>query len=180
MGPDRLALAAGVPAVDQFPWRAWRRLSAAVLREETARVIGWSDPRGEWPLREAIAEYLGEARGITCTADQVVVASGSRPLVEMAVRGLAVPASQVWFEEPGDPASRAVLEALGLKAVPVPVDAEGLDVEQGRAAAPDARLAVVAPSHHYPLGVTMSLERRRALLDWVVAHDAYIIENVIW
>lgn len=176
---NRLSLIAGVPAIDHFPWKAWRKLSAAVLREDTARVIGWADPRGELSLREAIAEYLGEARGILCTPDQIVVASGSRPIVETAARSLARPGSQVWFEEPGDPVSRAVIEALGLTPVPIPVDEEGLDVDQGRVVAPAAKLALVAPSHHYPLGVTMSLDRRRALLGWAAANDAWIIENEI-
>ena len=179
-GPERtLTLVAGVPAIDHFPWKAWRKLSAEVLREEAARIVGNADPRGELPLREAIAEYLAEARGILCTPDQIVVASGSKPLVETAVRMLEMPNRAVWFEEPGDPASRAVLEALGLMPVPIAVDGDGLDVDLGRVIAPAAKLALVAPSHHYPLGVTMSLDRRRALLDWAAENKAWIIENEI-
>lgn len=176
---DAFSLVAGVPAIDHFPWKAWRKLSAAVLREDAARIVGWADPRGELPLREAIAEYLGEARGIVCTPDQIIVASGSRPLVEAVVRSLPLPNRLVWFEEPGDPVSRAVLQALGLTPVPIPVDGDGIDVGRGCAIAPAAKLAVVAPSHHYPLGVTMSLERRRALLEWAAKSKAWIIENEI-
>lgn len=174
-----LPLAPGVPAVDRFPFELWARLSARVARTCTFDVIGWADPRGELALRKAIAAHLAAARGIRCTADQIVVASGSQPIVEMLVRAIAAPGTAVWFEEPGDPASRAVLETLGLEPVPVPVDEHGLDVAAGTHAAPLARLALVAPSHHYPLGFTMSLERRRALVDWAARRKAFVIENEI-
>lgn len=175
----QLPLAAGVPALDQFPWSAWSKLSNDVLRSHTTRVIGSADPRGELALREAIAEYLGAARGIDCSPDQIIVTSGSQPVVEAVARALAEPGDSVWVEEPGDPASRAAIKALGMRPVAVPVDAEGLDVTYGRRLAPGARLALVATSHHYPLGVTMSLERRHALLAWAAACGAKIIENEI-
>lgn len=172
-------LAPGVPAIDRFPWNVWARLSADVVRRESARMSLWADPRGELPLREAIAEYLGAVRGIACSTEQVIVANGSQPIVETLARALAAVGDAVWCEEPGDPAARAVLAALGLRPVPVPVDDCGLDVEQGERLAPHARLALVASSHHYPLGVTMSLERRRALLAWAARSGAWIVENEI-
>lgn len=174
-----LPLAPGVPAIDRFPWHDWTRLSARVLRRPSARLVGWGDPRGELPLRAAIADHLAEARGIDCEPNQVIIGSGSQPLVEMLVRSIAAPGDAMWFEEPGDPASRAVLQNLGLEPVPIPVDAEGLNVDNGRIAAPRARLALVAPSHHYPLGIPMSDRRRRALVDWAANQRAWIIENEI-
>ncbi len=174
-----LPLAPGVPAVDRFPFDLWTHLSARLARSRAFELIGWADPRGELELREAIAEHVASARGIHCTAEQIIVASGSQPIVEMLVRAVAVPGASVWFEEPGEPASRAVLAALGLKPEPVPVDEQGLDVDAGVHAAPLARLALVAPSHHYPLGFTMSLERRRALVAWAARRRAFVIENEI-
>lgn len=172
-------LVPGIPAVDRFPWRQWTRLSAQVLRRHTVRAFSWADPRGELPLREAVAEYLAAFRGLPCHPDQVVIANGSQTLVELLIRTLGQPGDRVWFEEPGDPASRAVLAGLGLAPVPVPVDQQGLDVVKGMRIAPDARFALVATSHHYPLTVTMSTQRRRALLDFSAASGAWIIENEI-
>jgi GntR family transcriptional regulator / MocR family aminotransferase len=172
-------LAPGIPAVDRFPWRKWTRLSAQVFRRHTVRAFSWADPRGERPLREAVAEYLSAFRGLPCHPDQVVIANGSQTLVELLMRTISQPGDRIWFEEPGDPASRSVLQGLGLVTVGVPVDEKGLDVEQGLRIAPDANLALVATSHHYPLTVTMSMQRRRALLDFSAASGAWIIENEI-
>lgn len=174
-----LPLAPGVPAIDHFPSGVWSRLFAQILGSAGARIVAWGDPQGEWPLRTAIAEYLEATRGICCRPEQVIVASGSQPLVEVIVRAAASAGDDVWFEEPGDPASRAVLGSLGLRPVPVPVDDKGLDVRAGLRAAPDACLALVAPSHHYPLGIAMSLARRRALLEWAGRRGAWVIENEI-
>jgi GntR family transcriptional regulator/MocR family aminotransferase len=172
-------LAPGVPALDLFPWRVWNRISASLLGRRETRLFAWSDPRGEPALREAIAEYLGTLRGLSCDADQVIVGNGSHSLVERVLHVLTQPGDEVWFEEPGDPDSRAVLRAAGLDPVPVPVDEEGIDVAAGMRAAPRARLAIVAPSHHYPLGVTLSEARRRSLLAWAERAGAWIVENEI-
>jgi GntR family transcriptional regulator / MocR family aminotransferase len=174
-----LPLAPGIPAIDRFPWNVWSQLSVKLCRTAASRLVSWGDPRGELPLREAIAEYLGVTRGIGCSPEQIIVASGSQPLVETFTRAIAHAGDRVWFEEPGDPASRGVLRAMGLETVPVPVDDKGIDVEAGRLAAANARFAIVAPSHHYPLGFSMSLTRRKALLDWAEQHEAWIVENEI-
>jgi GntR family transcriptional regulator/MocR family aminotransferase len=174
-----LPLAPGIPAIDRFPWRVWTKLSNDILRTRTIRAIAPADPRGEPVLRDAVADYLGTFRGVPCSPEQVIIANGCQPIIEMLVHALAKPGDAVWFEEPGDPASRAVLENLGVKPIPIFVDDEGLDVNEGRRAAPEARLALVAPSHHYPLGVTMSTARRRALLDWAAERGAWVIENEI-
>lgn len=175
----QLPLAPGIPAIDRFPWQQWTRLSAHVLRRYAESAFACGDPRGEPALREAVAEYLASHRGLCCHPDQVVIANGSQALVELLVRTVAKPGDRVWFEEPGDPASRAVLEALGLKPVPVPVDRHGMDVEAGLRLAPKARLVLASLSHHYPLAVTMSTPRRQALLAFSAATGAYVIENEI-
>lgn len=172
-------LTPGVPALDVFPWRVWNRISASLLRRRESRLIAWGDPRGEPALREAVAEYLGALRGLSCSPDQVIIGNGSQSLVEMVLHVLTRRGDDVWFEEPGDPASRAVLTAAGLNPLPVPVDHEGIDVAEGCRLAPRAKLAVVAPSHHYPLGVTLSDTRRRGLLRWAAQTDSWIIENEI-
>ena len=87
------------------------------------------------------------------------------------------PGDAVWMEDPGYPAARRTLEALRARLVPVPVDAGGIDVAAGRAREPAARMAYVTPSHQFPTGVTMTMARRLALLDWAQAAGAWIMED---
>src|SRR5262249_60885720 len=137
-----LPLSPGVPALDQFPWRDWARITARLLRERPARALGYDEPRGDRGLRQAIAEYLGQARGIACTADHVIVVAGSQQGIDLTARAVAAPGAEVWVENPGYPPARAALASAGLGIVPVPVDAEGLDAAKGTEAAPRARLAL--------------------------------------
>jgi GntR family transcriptional regulator/MocR family aminotransferase len=174
---ERLPLATGIPALDHFPWRDWTRITARLYRERPLDALAHGDPQGERALREAIAEHLGAARGIACTAEQILVVSGSQQGIDLAARALARPGDAIWTEEPGYPVGRAALQAAQLERIPIPVDAEGIDVAVGVERAPAARLALVTPSHHYPLGFTMSLRRRLALLDWAERADAWILED---
>ncbi|MFI4986726.1 MAG: PLP-dependent aminotransferase family protein, partial [Alphaproteobacteria bacterium] len=175
--PQLKIFAPGIPALDAFPFEEWRRLLARVSRREGRHLFHAADPRG-WPaLRRAIAAYLGPARGVVCEPDQVIILSSARQAVDLTARLLADPGDTVWAEEPGYPESRATLEAAGLALALVPVDGEGLCTEDGRRLAPYARLASVTPSHHYPLGTTMSLARRLDLLDWARQSGAVVIED---
>jgi GntR family transcriptional regulator/MocR family aminotransferase len=174
---ERLPLATGIPALDHFPWSDWARITARLHRERPLDALGHGDPQGERALREAIAEYLGAARGIACAAEHILVVAGSQQGIDLTARALARPGDAIWTEEPGYPVGRAALQAAQLQRVPVPVDAEGIDVAAGVRRASAARLALVTPSHHYPLGFTMSLRRRLALLDWAERADAWILED---
>lgn len=112
-----------------------------------------------------------------CTADQVIVLSSAQEAFELACRVLVDPDDQAWLEEPAWSGARGALAGAGARIVPVAVDEAGLDVAQGIAAAPDARLAYVSPSHQFPIGVTLSLERRMALLGWASRAGAWILED---
>jgi GntR family transcriptional regulator/MocR family aminotransferase len=170
-------LTPGLPALDHFPWAEWSRLTARVLRGRPAAALGYADPRGHGPLRQAIAAHLGGMRGILCSPEQIVVVAGSQQGIDLAARAVAMPGEACWYEEPGYPIGRAALDAAGIAVIPVPVDADGLDPAAGRRLAPAARLALVAPAHQYPLGATMTLARRLALLDWAEQAGAWIIED---
>ena len=174
---DALPLATGVPALEEFPWRDWARISARVFRDRPAAALAYGDPQGLPELRSAIADYLGAARGIVCDPDQIVVVSGSQQGIDLTARVVASPGDTAWFEDPGYGAARAALTAARLKVALVPADRDGIDVARGVADAPTARLAMVTPSYHYPLGGTLSLPRRRALLAWAHATGASILED---
>ena len=175
----QLPLAPWMPAFDRFPWGEWARLTNQICREQPLNAISYGDPQGELPLREAITEYLGAARGIVCRPEQIVVMSGTEMTLGFAAQRVASPGSTVWVEEPTYSFVHRLMPALGLKSAFVPVDGAGLDVAEGVRRAPDARLVLVSPSHQYPLGVTFNMTRRAALVDWAHESGAWILENEI-
>lgn len=164
-------------AFEHFPLRIWNRLVTRHSRHASARSLDYGDPMGSRDLREVIANYLRTARGVRCEAQQVVIVSGSQQGLEISTRVLLDPGDRVWMEEPGYGLAHRVFAMGGLKVVPVPVDAEGLDVVSGVRMRPDARAALVTPSHQYPLGVTLSASRRMQLLDWAERSGSWIIED---
>ena len=175
-GPPR-AFRIGTPGVDLFPVALWWRLASRRLRAMTPSQLDYGDPAGLRALREAIAEHVRTARGTRCGADQILIVAGAQQGLELISRVLLDPGDRVWMEEPGYPGARSALLGAGARILPVPVDAEGLDVEKGARRAGDARLVYVTPSHQYPLGVPMSLPRRLALLRWASRARAWVIED---
>jgi GntR family transcriptional regulator/MocR family aminotransferase len=171
------AFTPGLPELAQFPFEDWARLLAKHWRDPPSSFLIGSDPLGWPPLRAALAAHLGAARAVRCTAAQVVIVSGAQQALDLAARVLVDPGDRVWVEEPGYQGLKGALLASGAALVPVPVDAEGLDVAAGRRLAPGARMACVSPSWHYPLGLTMSLARRLELLGWAREADAFVLED---
>ena len=167
----------GVPAADLFPTALWSRMSAQAAREAAGTPAGYPDARGEPKLRAEIAGYLAVARGFACHPSQVFVTNGYAGAFGIAMRALQLHGAQTWVEDPGYPFARTAAAWAGLTCVPVPVDGEGIDVAEGIVRAPDARLALVTPGQQAPLGVTLSLDRRHALLDWAHAGDRWIVED---
>jgi GntR family transcriptional regulator/MocR family aminotransferase len=167
----------GLPALDAFPRKVWSRLTARRARMLPLQALLAPDTPGHGPLRDAIASYVSVSRGVACTAGHVIVTPGFQGALALIARALMKSGDAVWFEDPGYFFARQALELCGARAVPVPVDAEGIDVAAGVAAAPRARFAYVTPSHQAPLGVALSLPRRLALLAWAAAAESFIIED---
>jgi GntR family transcriptional regulator/MocR family aminotransferase len=171
------AFRTGLPALDAFPSKLWLRLTARQWRRPGRDLLGYGDPLGHAPLRRAIAQYAAAARGVRCTADQVVVVSGSQQALDLTARVLLDPGDEVWMEDPGYLGARAAFVSAGAKLASIPLDREGIDVTAGMRLAPRARLVYTTPSHQYPLGVTMSAARRLALLDWTARSGAWVVED---
>lgn len=171
------AFRAGTPALDQFPFEIWSRLLGRHTRYLNASAMRYQDDAGYRPLREAIAHHVTLSRQVRCTPDQVIIVAGSQGALDLAARVLLNPDDAVWVEDPGYLGARGALQAVGAHIIPVPVDDDGLMVETGIERAPDARLVYLTPSHQFPLGVTLSLARRLALLDWAKRASAYILED---
>jgi GntR family transcriptional regulator / MocR family aminotransferase len=164
----------GIPDARLFPYQTWRRLIARELRAGTSGQRMYEHAAGHPPLRAAIARHVGVARGVPADADDVLVTSGTQQAVELIARVLLAPGDRVAVEDPGYTMPRLAFQAQGLRVVPIPVDAEGLVVDQ---LPDDVKLVYVTPSHQFPLGVAMSLPRRLALLRWASRHGAAIVED---
>ncbi|UDM53120.1 PLP-dependent aminotransferase family protein [Cupriavidus sp. MP-37] len=167
----------GLPALDAFPRKIWSRIVSRHARGGGPAMLAYPEPVGYLPLRQHIATYLGLSRGVTCLPHQVFITSGYRATLELVLRSLASPGDRMWFEDPGYLLARNFLAETGVQLVPVPVDAEGINVERGIEREPEARFALVTPSHQSPLGNTLSLARRMALLTWAEAASRWIIED---
>ncbi len=165
------------PALDLFPTTLWAQVAARRLRRVSTKLLAGGETLGYRPLREAVAEYLNTSRGVKCTVDQVLIVSGAQEGLDRTARLLLNPGDPAWMEEPGYPGAAAVLRAVGAKICGVPVDAEGLDLERGIRRWPRPKLAYVTPAHQFPLGVTMSLRRRLALLEWARKAGVLIFED---
>ncbi len=167
----------GVPALPEFPYEIWARIAARQLRSTSLISLGYNEPAGYRPLREAIAGYLRTSRAVRCEADQIIMVNGVQQAMDLIARLLLDPGDIAWVEDPGYVGTNRALANAGAQLVPVPIDEEGLDVAYGRKKANDARLVYVTPSHQYPLGVTMSVCRRLELLSWADEADAWIVED---
>jgi len=167
-----------VPALDLFPVKLWSRLVARQWSKGAVlSALAYGDPAGDRTLREAVAQSVGAARGVACDAAQVVITNGTLHALELSARILVDPGDAVWFEEPGYPYARLVFSSAGARVVAVPVDGEGLSVDEGIARAPSPRLVYVTPSHQFPLGVTMPVGRRLELLELARRTEAWIFED---
>jgi GntR family transcriptional regulator / MocR family aminotransferase len=170
------AFSAGFPDLSEFPIDAWKRLTARRLRRDAASTMGYGDSRGEPDLRIAVASYLGQSRGVRCTADQVIVLTSSQQALHLAATMLTDPEDVVWIEEPGYRGAQTALTAMGAQLRPIRVDDEGIsELPPLRRAVP--RLIYTTPSHQYPTGVTLSLARRLALVERVRRSRTYILED---
>nr|WP_255682850.1 PLP-dependent aminotransferase family protein [Dyella sp. 2HG41-7] len=161
-----------------FPFEIFRRVSAKQLRRMELKPPVFKSPqgnRGHYPLREAIATHIGISRAVVCEPDDVLVTAGAQQAFDILARVLATPGvTTVAIEDPGYPPMRAAFLAAGAKVVPIPVDAEGLIVD---ALPASVQVVCVCPSHQFPLGVSMSAQRRSALLKAARKHGAVIIED---
>src|SRR5262245_6632832 len=167
----------GRPAVDEFPREIWRRLIAAHARRASSDALGYGSPAGHGPLRAALSEYLGRARGVVSDPERIVVVNGTQQALDLVARVLLDPGDGAAVEEPHYPGATVPFEALGARLLRVPVDRDGLDPTRLPSAALRPRLAYVTPCHQFPSGVIMPLERRLALLQWAARVGAWVVED---
>ncbi len=178
--PTPLLFQVGLPALDAFPRKLWTQTTVRTARQldhEQMVNPNLHYRMGYEPLRLAIASYLRIARDITCSADQILITAGFQGALGLVIAALLKPGAKVLVEDPGYVFARNLLQQARLRLVGVRIDDGGFDVAAAMRSAPDAALALVTPSHQYPLGMTLPVERRLALLDWADRERAWIVED---
>jgi GntR family transcriptional regulator/MocR family aminotransferase len=163
------------PNQQLFPYAVWRRLMQRHLRSDNPEIFNYAqEPQGYESLRHEIASYVARFRAVACTPDQVIVVNGSQQALDLSARLLFDAGDEVAIENPGYLGTRRVFLAYGAKLRPVAVDAEGM---MCRELGKKARAVYVTPSHQFPRGVAMSLQRRFELIAWAREHQSVIIED---
>ena len=172
--PAEFDFRTGLPDASLFPLATWRRHTSRALTAGEASIGVYAEPEGDPRLREAIGRHVALSRGVVAGPGSVIVTNGTQQAIDLVARVLAAPGDHVAVEDPGYEPVRRLFQSLGLRVTGVAVDRHGIVVEQ---IPPDAKLVYVTPSHQYPLGVVLSLQRRLALLDWARQAGAAVIED---
>jgi len=172
--PAQFDFRTGLPDASLFPFQAWRRLIAEQLRADVVGKGIYGDPAGHAGLRQAIARHIAVSRGVLTSAEDVVITNGTQQALDVIARVLLAPGDTVAVEDPGYVPPVMLFRSLALAIEKVPVDHHGLVVER---LSDVPRLVYVTPSHQYPLGMSMSLQRRLALLTWAEENNAAIVED---
>lgn len=175
--PGARAFGAGRPDLRAFPTAVWNKCMASALKDEPQSLLDYGERAGLGRLRQAVASYLATYRGVQCEADQVLILTSSQQALDLAARVLLDPGDGVAMENPGYRGAATAFAAAGAQLQPIDVDAHGMVVDTLAALATPPRLAYVTPSHQYPLGGTLTHQRRAALLSWADAAGAYVIED---
>jgi GntR family transcriptional regulator/MocR family aminotransferase len=174
---DAIPFVTGCSSIDAAAIEAWRRIGVRHFQTMDARNLRYSDPSGDPALKTEVASYLRASRAVRCDPDDILIVSGAQQGIDLSMRILLNVGDEVWIEDPGYLPTRAALAAQGAHLIPVPIDQEGLIVKQGVRRSANAKAAYITPSHQYPTGAVMSLERRMDLLDWASRTGAWIIED---
>jgi GntR family transcriptional regulator/MocR family aminotransferase len=171
-----ISLVPSIPAVDEFPMAVWERLRAQVLAKKGVNLLRYASNRGDADLRKAIAAYLCDFRAARCHPDQIVIVAGMQQAMLISAMAALNPGQVAWIEDPCYQQTRRVLSLAGVKIVPKPLDNQGIVIARSpKESLP--KIIYVTPSHQFPLGVTMSFQRRIDLLEFARAHDVLIFED---
>ena len=175
-GPPGVSFVPAVAALDEFPIDVWERLRTEVLAQKGAHLLQYASSRGDPELRKALATYLCDYRGARCDPDQIIITAGTQQAMMISAMALVNRGEVAWIEDPGFYQARRAFGFAGAKVVSRPVDGEGITIARpSKERSP--KIIYVTPSHQFPLGMTMSLSRRTALIDFARACDAYIFED---
>ncbi|MHC3941887.1 MocR-like pyridoxine biosynthesis transcription factor PdxR [Paenochrobactrum sp. BZR 201-1] len=169
--------APGVPETRNFPLALWERLGRQVLKEIGHDALLHGDPQGTEPLRRVIADYVNLERGARATADRVLILTSSQQAMTLCANVLFDAGERIFIEDPVYHGARRAFDAAGIDLIPVRVDGQGIAVEPVLQEQRNVKAVFLMPSHQFPTGATLALERRLALIDWAAERKAWIIED---
>ncbi|VVE49853.1 GntR family transcriptional regulator [Pandoraea communis] len=169
--------APGVPETRSFPLQTWERLERQVLKEHGTQALLHSPPQGMEPLRRAIADYVNLERGARATPERVLVLTSSQQALTLCATMLLDVGERIFIEDPVYHGARKAFDAAGLECLPVPLDADGMQVDRLHNATQTGSAVFLTPSHQFPTGATLALDRRLAVIEWAHQQRAWIIED---
>ena len=173
---DTINFDSGLPALDLFPREKWNRVVSNAFLDAPISALGYDDPQGRPEFRNVLCSYLKKTRGISCTSEQIIVTAGAKQGLSLAAKCLLSPTSEVWIENPSNANVKQIFSYHTNKIVPFEVDAQGIRPElfpgDGK---PD--LIFVTPSHQFPMGGILPLQRRIALVEFARKAGAYLLED---
>jgi GntR family transcriptional regulator/MocR family aminotransferase len=160
---------------DHFPLASWRKYANKLLNSEHKDVLKYGEYQGELGLRMALSDYLHRSRGVHCTPEQVIIASGTQSILHILYQLIKWKNKRLAMEDPGYQGVRRSLQGQDIKLVPIPVEKDGLSIHELKKVQADA--VYITPSHQYPLGMVMPIVKRIQLLTWANEQDSWIIED---
>ncbi|GHO95622.1 GntR family transcriptional regulator [Reticulibacter mediterranei] len=173
---DIINFRSGLPALDHFPRKLWSHLTQQIYQQADASLFGYDSPEGRLELRQALSRYLLRTRGVRCSLDQLLITTGAAQAFSLLTNLLLTPDSRVIVEDPITNEVQTIYTRSGATLVPVPVDMHGIQTDL-LPADERAAFAVVTPSHQYPLGSILPIQRRIALINFARATDCYLVED---
>ncbi|EPL5632824.1 PLP-dependent aminotransferase family protein [Proteus mirabilis] len=174
---SRFMFHVGVGCIDLFLHELWGRLLGRVWRHSKKELATFNSPTGYTPLKKMICQYAQSTRGLNCQPEQVIIVNGTQQAINLATRVLLQEGDTAWLDDPGYDSARAIFTSYGIKIHPVRSDSDGMDISQAIDQCPQAKLVFTTPSHQFPLGNTLSLSRRIALLEWASSNNMWIFED---
>ena len=167
----------GLAAIDEFPFGIWQKIANKCNQVSFRKLLSQNGPLGFEPLRHAVAEHLRTARAVNCTSNEVVITGGAQQGLDLISRIMLNTGDQVWMDEPGYLGARDAFSASGAKVLSAPRDADGFDLNFATKKYGTAKVIYTTPSHQFPVGGSMSINRRLEMIEWAEINDAWIIED---
>lgn len=174
--PDTINFDSGLPALDLFPRNKWSRIMSRVFQEAPSSVLGYDDPQGRPELRNVLCNYLNKTRGIRCHPDQIIITSGAKQGLSLVAKCLLNAASEVWIEDPSNSNVRQIFSYYTNRILPMAVDEEGIQPEQFPAGNKPT-VIFVTPSHQFPMGGILSIQRRTEIVQFAKQTGCYLVED---
>ncbi|MCX7709298.1 MAG: PLP-dependent aminotransferase family protein [Clostridia bacterium] len=173
---DIINFRSGLPALDMFPMKKWSGLYHQVCTEMPSSELSYGDPAGCLKLRSVIAQYLFKIRGVNCNPENIIITTGAVQALQLTAKLLTTPGASVILEDPSNYDLQRILSSCGAELIPIPVDEQGMKTEL----LPEEthpKMVYLTPSHQFPLGGILPIQRRIELIRYARKTGAMIVED---